>query len=508
MEVELKLLLDPQLKDALLRHPLLAGEGSVTPEQHTIVDTYFDTPDLQLRRRHAGLRVRRVDGGWLQNIKTDGSAVGGLHARQEWESPVKGPQPQLNLLRHVVDDKRTRRQVLGAPALKKRLAPVFSTEVQRTSWDLHLAQGDDIACALDQGSIACGDAQVPVSELELELKSGNPAHLYELALALQHDFPLHLGPQSKADRGYALLRQGGQRAVKASPVELAPGMRTETAFQAIVGNCLAHIQGNEALVAAGEDVEGLHQMRVGMRRLRSALNMLDALLQLPAELQGELDWLATELGDARDWDVLAGATLPALAARMQEPARIGDVRQAAQERARGHHGLAAEAVNSPRYTRLMLNMSRWLLAKEWHGAQQVPASATLPALAEAVTAFARRTRKRNAQRLRRRARALRGAEPQVMHRFRIAAKKARYGAEFFASLTRKGATRAYIERLGALQDGFGRLNDAAVAARLLSELGAAQPELAEGAAYAQGFLAARLRRDQARALRLARKLSP
>lgn len=506
MEVKLKLLVDAKTRDALLRHPLLNAEGAPGPREQTLSDTWFDTPELRLRHSDAGLRVRHVGRGWIQTMKSGGSASGALHSRNEWESPVAGPVPDLAQLRKLVDDRKTRRNLLGAAALDRRLAPVFTTRIKRTVWDVHLHTGDHIECALDQGRLECGDQKAPISELELELKSGDPAHLFDFALALQKDLSLHIGSQSKADRGYALLEPGAPAAVKAARLTLASGMTAEQAFQAIAINCVAHIQANDQGVAA-HDVESLHQMRVGMRRLRSALSMFKELLQAPEAVRLELDWLAKELGDARDWDVLSGTTLPGLVKGMPEPARIEGVRQAAIAKAAQHHVAAAAAVGSPRYSRLMLSVTRWVHTMGWHENTAAMEKAG-KRLAQPVIKFARQILRRDQRRLRTRAKNLRAATPEVRHRVRIAAKKTRYAAEFFGSLFKPRTVRPYIKGLTSLQDELGFLNDAAVADRLLAELSAGQPQLEAHAGFARGFLAAQVNRDSKQIVKLWKKFAP
>ena len=507
MEVELKLLLDEKFKDALLRHPLLRAHAVAKPHQLTVADTYFDTPDLRLRHCEVGLRVRRVNGGWIQNMKSGANSNGGLLTRHEWESPVAGPAPELTRLRAVVDDKHIRRAVLAAPALAQRLAPVFTTRVKRTVWDLRLEAGDHIECALDYGRLECGDKKTPISELELELKSGDPKHLFDLAIALQRDIPLHIGHRSKADRGYALLAARAPVAVKASKLVLSAKMNVEQAFQAIASNCITHLQANAEGVANGHDVESVHQMRVGMRRLRSALGMFKGLLHLPDALQQDLDWLARQLGDARDWDVLTGTTLPAVAHDVADPAQVDGVQRAAADRAHAHHVAAAAAAGSPRYTALILGITRWVQAMAWHDDAAVTDAArkrrTMP-----VKKFARKILKRDQHRLRTRAANLRAATPEARHRVRIAAKKTRYAAEFFASLFAPKTVRPYILGLTGLQDELGFLNDAAVADRLLSEMSASAPQLEASAGFVRGFLAARVKNDDKTIMKLWKHFAP
>ncbi len=494
MEVELKLVVDPKFKEALLRHPLLNGHAASKRQEQTLADTYFDTPDLRLRQSDIGLRVRRVNGGWVQNIKSGGAVHGGLHTRHEWESPVSGAAPELTRLRDVVDDKRTRRNVLDAASTGKGLAPIFTTKVKRMAWELHPESGDLIECALDQGRLECGGKNTAITELELEMKSGDPVHLFDLALALQKDIPLQIGNQSKADRGYALLTSAPPAAVKATRLVLSERMSVEEAFQQMLFNTMAQIQDNVEGVAERHDVESLHQMRVGMRRLRSALSMYKRVLHLPQDLQQEVDWLATELGDARDWDVLAGATLASVARDLPEPAEIAGVQKAAADIAQEHHVAVAAVVGSARYTRLLLNLTRWVQAMGWHD-DQPTMDAAGGQLAQPVTKFARATLKRDQRRLRRRAAKLSEATPADRHAVRIAAKKTRYAAEFFSSLFSPKTVQPYIKALTGLQDELGYLNDAAVAHRLLATMPAAQPELAAGVGFVKGFLAARTTND-------------
>ena len=110
MEIELKLLLAPPDAPRLRAHPLLAqsAQGPLVLQMH---DIYVDTPDLQLCRRQAGLRVRQVDGRWVQTLKAGGTVSGGLHSRHEWEGEVPGPQ----IFTAFVVDGNGATAVTGAP---------------------------------------------------------------------------------------------------------------------------------------------------------------------------------------------------------------------------------------------------------------------------------------------------------------------------------------------------------------------------------------------------------
>lgn len=491
MEIELKLLLAQEDVLRLRAHPLLAQTAQGEPLVLQMHDIYLDTPDLQLCRHNAGLRVRQVDGRWVQTLKAGGSVSGGLHSRHEWEGDVPGPQPDLAALDAAIGRKQPIRALLGQDAIRDALQPVFTTRIERTVWQLRTPQGDQIECVLDQGVIESGTdgvaRSVPVSEIELELKQGQAASLFDVALALLQDVPLQLGHMSKAERGYRLAAPQPMRTVKAQPLALDDGMTVQQAFIDICGNCLEQVSGNQDGVAAGEDAESVHQMRVGLRRLRSALGMFKSLLALPDALTAELGWLGGALGEARDWDVLAGNTLAQLDGEAATDAAA--LAAAAHAQARLKHVQAAQAITSARYTACMLGLQRWLQARAW---RDNCSARQLRRLDARVSPFARTTLRKDQRRLMKRGKRLLQATPQQRHQVRIAAKKARYATEFFASLYDAGQVRHYVKRLSVLQDELGWRNDIEVADGLLRALAEMQPDLLPQAAYVRGFLAAQL----------------
>ncbi|MGX9784083.1 CYTH and CHAD domain-containing protein [Janthinobacterium lividum] len=502
MEIELKLLLAQEDVLRLRAHPLLAQSAQGEPQLLQMHDIYVDTPDLQLCRQQAGLRVRHVDGHWVQTLKAGGTVSGGLHSRHEWEGEVPGPQPDLAALDAAIGRKQPIRALLRQDAIRDALQPVFTTRIERTVWQLRTPQGDQIECVLDQGVIESGAdgavRSVPVSEIELELKQGQAASLFDVALALLQDVPLQLGHMSKAERGYRLAASYPLQAVKAQPLALDAAMSVEQVFLAIAGNCLEQVSGNQDGVAAGEDVESVHQMRVGLRRLRSALGMFKSLLALPDALKGELGWLGGALGEARDWDVLAGNTLAQLDG--EAAADAAALAEAAHAQARFKHVQAAQAVTSARYTACMLGLQRWLQACAW---RDNCSARQLRRLDAHVSPFARATLRKDQRRLMKRGKRLLHATPQQRHRVRIAAKKTRYATEFFASLFAARTVQPYVGRLSLLQDELGWLNDVQVADRLLQQLPEVQTGQADQsaqsardglrlhAAFVRGYLAAR-----------------
>lgn len=466
MEVELKLLLAPEDNDKLLHHPLLDAPARV----QRLTARYFDTPDLHLMRHGAGLRVRKVDGVWIQTMKAGGSVQSGLHRRNEWEGPVDRCWPRLSRLRKLIGDQEEWLALLDLPDLKDRLEPLFVVDVERRLWEIETA-GNRIEVALDVGHIERKAHKVPVNELELELKEGDPAGLYAFALQLLEDMPLRISNINKAQRGYMLVRETGHAPYRAQALALDTGVTLADAMPAILGNCLEHIQHNEVAVVEGQDPETLHQMRVGVRRLRSALKLFETSAPCPPALLEDVDWLGKELGAARDWDVMLSSTL----ARIDTPQL--ELQALALETAQAKRREAAQALLSQRYTHLMLTMSSWMLqaAALLHGS---------------AAQFSRQSMQQLHKTLLKRASRMQQDDPATAHRTRIAAKRARYALEFFHSLYRSKGTQAYLKTLAAVQEELGQHNDLAVAGKLLQELAQQHPPSAGAIQFARGYLLA------------------
>ena len=493
MEIELKLLIDAAQTDTLRNHALLKKYATEAPVRQQMMTTYFDTPDLYFSRHRAALRVRQTGTGWVQTLKDGNQVQGGLHSRNEWEAEVDEGTPDLAAMRELVGAASPWFDRLADPDLQRQIAPVFSNRIDRTAWMLQFPNGQRAELVLDQGELQRGALHEAISEIELELKSGDAksadaAPLFDFALELQQEIPLQLGNASKSARGYALMHPAPPPLVKAEPVQLKSGMCAEEALKVIAANCIAQIQGNEAGVLQGGDPEHVHQMRVGLRRLRSLLRLFEDAAPLPAGLDQELRWLGEELGAARDWEVLAEDTLSQLMhAHPGEPALL-PLQQAALAEAQARRTKAGQALGSVRYARLMLRLIAWLHGERW---RQEATPQQQQALAASVKRFARRVLKEGKRRMERRARKLAAADAPARHRLRIAAKRMRYATEFFASLYPERQVRPFVRALSALQDSLGQLNDAAVTRQTLRELGAQQPAQALGSGFVIGLLTAR-----------------
>lgn len=465
-EIELKLAATKAGLERLRRAPLLEERATTAETSSRLVTTYFDTPDLSLTRRGVALRVRRNGRRHVQMIKA--GEAHGTAARLEWSVPVRGNRPELD---RVIDDGARAR--LGAVP-PEELGPVFTSRVRRRARVVG-GGADRIEVAFDDGDVVAGESgREPVAEIELELMAGAPEALYDLAIELHAVEPLRLETRSKAARGFQLVTGEPPRPRKATAVGLERGAPAEEAMAAILRACFAQALANLAPAIDGRDPEGVHQLRVGLRRLRSAFSLFTTLL--PADdsawLREGSRRLAGALGDARDGDVFLDDTLaPVEAAHPGEPGLAVLRATTAEARDRGY-AAAREALRDPGTTAFLLRFGGWLEGRRWRAGQTPEATAVLDGPAEAL---ADRLLAHRHKKTLKAGRGFARLDADGRHQVRIACKKLRYAAEFFGPLYPEKATRRFVKRLARLQSDLGRANDLAVArARLEGERNTAE----------------------------------
>lgn len=466
IEVELKLLIQPEDIPRFKRHPLIKSHAASRAKIQTLTSTYFDTPEYLLRQNRVALRVRRVGTRWIQTVKGGGKVQAGLHSRGEWEWEVARDQPDLTKIHESSIQSPALLKLFSSPEVRDTLKPVFTTEFKRTTWLLQWDNGDAIELALDEGEVRNGKRIVPLCEVELELKQGEPARLFQAAQALQASIPLRLDNISKADRGYRLFQRARPPVTKAESILLLPDMSVAQAFQRIAWNCVDHWVANQEGAIASDDPENIHQLRVALRRLRSALPQFRPAIPHVSSvaLAGELKWLAGSLGPARNWDVFLTETLPPLLAQFPSDEKLERLRQHAErsrELARGEAGLA---LRSHRYERLLLDLATWLTNQSWILDAD---SDNQSWLNRPVTDLARRVFNRYHKLLHRHGPALMTMPIEERHEVRILVKKLRYAVDFFATLFPAKHSRPYMQALSSLQAELGALNDAATTQSLL-----------------------------------------
>jgi CHAD domain-containing protein len=243
--------------------------------------------------------------------------------------------------------------------------------------------------------------------------------------------------------------------------------------------------GNWAAVTDARDGEGVHQMRVALRRLRSALSLFAGPFRpAMAPLEEEMRWIGAVLGRARDLDVLLGEVIKPVAEAHGSDARLGALADLVRERQTHAWEELLSALGSERFRQLVFETTAATLTRPWVQAG-TGGEALLPA-----AAFARERLTLRYARLRKAGKRIGTLDEAQRHALRIKLKKLRYAVDFFASLWPKRRTAAFRERLCALQDVLGEMNDAAVARALVGDILAARTNTADAQAiaYAAGVV--------------------
>ncbi|MFK4059502.1 CHAD domain-containing protein [Brevundimonas sp. NPDC046655] len=475
-ETELKFRLGPGAVVRLSGHPALQGPQT----SQSLSSVYFDTPDGVLRAAGCGLRVRATPDGFVQTLKRQ--IAPGQTARDEWEGPVASEALDRAALKATPAHKLLKGR-------RRDLSPRFATTVVRrirmVDWE-----GARIEVAFDAGELSAGERREPIYELELELKAGAPAALFSLARRLARDLAIVPVFESKAERGWRLADGQSRSPRRAVATPLSPDATTVEAFRRIAMACLGQVSANAELLRIVRRPEAVHQMRVGLRRLRAAVGVFKPLLAEAERerIETELKWLAHEADAARDLDVFIQDVFHPTALAAPSPGLAALGRHLLTARGQAYDRVLT-AIASPRYALLMLETTAWIETAA------LPDEPVAPFAAEALSRLHRQVEKR--------ARDLTDLDPEARHHLRIRAKRLRYAAEFFCDLFSARRRRArYLKSLERLQDRLGELNDLAVARdRIPGEARLDDPKIA----FAAGRVIGRRERDEAALLALALK---
>ena len=441
--------------------------GGPRPTRERLLTVYYDTPEGHLRRRGFAIRIRSGNGFRELTLKRD---EGDGLTRGEWTSrlPLATREDQTpRALRLPPDAPVNDLGIADAGALR----PTFLTDIERTKKEVRTGDAR-VEASLDTGRISAGEREGRIAELELELLSGPVEDVLTGARALLEKRRLRIGTRSKAAQGTDLLLGTSSPAVRATRVKLYPADSIDGALAKVVRAASIQATGNLAPVLEGADAEGIHQLRVSLRRLRSALLFLKPHLgSRAAALNRDARHALRRLGPARDLDVFLLETLPPVIDANPGASSLPRLRDAARERRDAAHESARRLILSRRFNRFILD-----LLQVAHGGGLVVQDA-----GESLPKTARRRLNGRYRSLMKVASGFDHLSEPDRHRVRISLKKLRYACDYSRTLFPGPAVDTYLRRLSALQDALGRLNDASVARRISRELAAADRRTAVAA---------------------------
>jgi len=274
---------------------------------------------------------------------------------------------------------------------------------------------------------------------------------------------------------------------KATPLVLAEDCTGEDALVATVDNCLTHLSANEECALAGIDPEGVHQMRVALRRLDASLALYEPLIpqsQLD-RLQRRIKSITQILGPARDWDVFIGDMLDPVASNMPNDADLKLLRNIALRQRMAAYREVHKTLRSQAYREMWQEMALWLAEREW---RQQAVSEKSVQLMSGVRSFSEAVLEKAHRKLLKRGKGFAVLDPHERHKLRIRIKKVRYASEFFSPLYHVERGENFLVALRDMQDDLGKLNDVESARGLMDGLAGGEAERARRIARAGGLV--------------------
>ena len=469
--MELELGLDPDDASRLTRLAFLSPLKNAKARSRVARIIWHDSPDRVLAQQGLALAEQRP----LWRLER---LIPNAHS---W--PLGAPAPVVATGRAA--------SALGH-VLPEPLIPVAAFEGRAGSLSLATEHGP-VGLTLLSGAIRAVAAEHRLSRVLLE---GAPEVVQQLAVALAGEVSLAVPRASLAAEAFAVASGKAPEPRHEGAPDLPPGLSVTEAFAHVVGHLSDVVVHFAPAAASGrEGPEPVHQMRVAVRRLRSAIKVFRRAVSSPAvdTADAGLKALAAKLAPTRDWDVFATETAKSVDTAFPTEPRLKRLLAAVERRRRACHNELRAFLASVEFRRLGIELACLAGVQDW------PAIVDESGQAELVVAlddFAARVLDKRLKRLTQIDDDLAGLEPHALHAIRLHAKRLRYAAEIFAPLYPGKPTHRFIRRLGRLQDRLGTLNDAAVAASLLGELSGGSHAFAIGLVL--GFVGAHSARTRKR----------
>lgn len=459
--VRIKFEIAPDQIDRLRNHLAQKLHLKEPPFFETRQWVYYDTRDFSVRDEGFSLRSEAGKENILRLIEAPNGAAYRYFDEVKWQSPI--------------DMNSTLRDEIPGETLPARLSDkiggalcrIFKVETETKQYVIHHGTSEITAIIVD-GSVNTEIRTASFSEVQFSVESDASSDLFSFILGIDETIPLRLSSETEACRGYRLLGGKNPGYVKRKPVKLERSTSCAETFRVIAHECMHHIVANEPAMSAG-DTEALHQVRIGLRRLRVALSLFAPLCAdtQVRTIKSEIKWFAALLGPARDLDVfLSEVMLPLREQYREEPGLLSLQRSYSAQRIK-FYDRVSQAAHSIRFRSLILETAAWIETGLWNQSEGTRAARERPIEAFAVEELTQRRKK-----VKKKGADLAELDPDGRHSLRIHVKKLRYTAEFFMGLFpgKKKSNRAFLTSLKTLQTALGDVNDIAVRAGLKADV--------------------------------------
>ena len=472
-EIEIKLQVPAAAKVHLAQE--IKARSPENLRRQRLQAVYFDTPTRLLASEDMALRLRREGRNWVQTLKAGKGQDGITREEDNIRLPDRSAvEPALDIGRHLRSPAGRRLQVLLQRVQGDSLQRRFATDVRRQSQVQRTRRGF-VELSLDEGLIQSGERQLTIRELEIEAIKGSPLAVLEAAAGYIKRYQLWIDLRSKAQRGH-MLAEDRQfiSPVKAGAIRLEANANLDEALLAIFTDCRKQVIQNASQIAAeeGHGPEHVHQIRVGLRRLRTAMKLFGERVSPITHWHAQARSLAADLGASRDRDVLAESLWPRLRQieapliELPSPSDLQSPRDLIRDK------------------QCQLWFLEWLehdIKLELEGPGAISELGLLPAqevLLQVLHRWYRKCRKMSA--------CFQQLSVDERHDLRKRMKRLRYGVEFVRSLLQEKRLEDFLEVMAAAQDALGEYNDLHVAHALYKSHSSNNPQ----AWFAVGWLSA------------------
>ena len=443
---------------------------------------YFDTVDGTLAAHGLVVRMRKEGRRWVQTAKgPSGTLLERLEHNVTLAQQTAGTEPGVDLARHAgtpVGNAIACALNLKASEDFSSLTPLYDTDVHRVT-RLVEHGGSVMEIALDRGRIQSGTESLDLCELEVELKKGRPEHAVDLARQWCAEYGLCLSSITKSMKGQRL-----RNADSAGPAvsATAPAFhRDATGAQIVVAvlqSCLDQILPNASEIAAASSDPGhvhpdpiqadhihpdhIHQLRVGIRRMRTALREFEGLTDaFDAAWEPALVHVFRQLGEHRDHGHLERDLQPKLLAAGGPAVNFGQANTAIPD--------PGAVVRTPAFQDVLLGLIGFT-----HRCGLRVSEHSLPAGDSVKKILRSRLRKLRSEAMKD-GRKFPELSEVHQHRVRKRLKRLRYLSEFSAPFFSARKVDAFVAALKPAQDALGLYNDELVALQALRKLTVEDP---------------------------------
>ena len=477
--------LDPSAVPALLRHSAIAQRRQGRARSSSVTLLWHDAADGRLAEAGLAVVVETRGRSKVERLERilPGSADRLDPARP---LPVLAEAASVATVGERVLEHAARAGVDPAPL------SALAAAVGRRA-EIRLGGGAPLTLTLHTGHLRTLAAERPFAVARLSAPASARAEAFTLLRALCETLPLAVPHVSLGEEARALALGLPARPLRRGAPDLAAAETVEDGAIQAIGHLALALAGAAPIAAEGADPEGVHQCRVAIRRLRSAMTVFKPALACPLldGLKARAGEIARTLGPARDWDVFLAETFAPV--REAFPGRrdiAGLGKAAAEARAQAYRAVRS-LLEGPQFRLFLLDLAAAVAERPWRSlAEEGEAAERRAALLDApLAAFAAAALDKRLKRIRRDGEGFAALEVEALHALRIDAKRLRYAGELFSPLYPQKRVRRFLKSLATLQDALGHLNDGAVAESLLEQVTGKDKARARAIGIVEGWVA-------------------